>query len=318
MIKYLITYFLLQNVCVLPAQTDPVDTRATYVIANGGLNIRSGPSVKSKKIAKIPFGTTIKYISDKSFGIDSNLISLYDNHKKESIKGNWVKVQYKKSKGYVLDLHLYYPPNNENRFKEKYNSDFVLLYPGCGCNKENLYNPLSWEWFGYIKLKDGKFKIEKINVSYYRTRIYTCDLLISASKSNDLAFIIGSKTGRLSKREVVYGNNLLLQRHNSDKPLEKSDLENASIEMLGNKENNESKPNQLYLKSGNKRQLLNKPEYDYPYEIKFVGDLDGDLKDDYIIHYGDKGGIIILYLTTKAKPSNLIEPVAMYFASYCC
>ena len=151
----------MQNVCVLPAQTDPVDTRATYVIANGGLNIRSGPSVKSKKIAKIPFGTTIKYISDKSFGIDSNLISLYDNHKKESIKGNWVKVQYKKSKGYVLDLYLYYSPNNENRFKEKYNRDFVLLYPGCGCNIENLYNPSSWEWFDILNLKMENSKLRK-------------------------------------------------------------------------------------------------------------------------------------------------------------
>jgi hypothetical protein len=88
--------------------------------------------------------------------------------------------------------------------------------------------------------------------------------------------------------------------------------------LIENKDTKIWKPDELYLISGKKRQLLNKLEYDSPYEIKFIGDLDGDLKNDYIIHYGDKGGIIILYLTTKAKPTNLIEPVAMFFASWCC
>jgi hypothetical protein len=221
-------------------------------------------------------------------------------------------------KGYVLDIYLFWKPNRKNRFGEEYSSDFILLYPGCGCSVGNLHNPKGWKWFGYFEIGEGKYKIEEIDISYYGTRIYTCDLIISASKNENLSFIIGSKNERLSKEEVVRGKNLLLHSYSADKPVKKSDLANASVELIKNKDTKIWKPDELYLVNGKKRQLLNKPEYDYPVEINFVGDLDGDLKDDYIIHFGDKGGIILLYLTTKAKPTNLIEPVAMFFASWCC
>jgi hypothetical protein len=312
--KYIIPYLILQSVGVLLGQNVQVDTNAIFVIANGGLNLRSEPSINSEKIANIPFGATIKYMSEKSFRNDSILVGHSHNREKELIKGHWVKVEYKKMKGYVLDVYLDYPPDTKNRFNEKYDGDFVLLYPGCGCNVGNLHNPANWEWFGYFEEGDGKYKIEKINISYYRTRVYTCDLIISASKNDKLSFIIGSKNGRLSPNKVVRGKNLLLHSLAADKPVQKSDLDNASVELIAKI----GKPDELYLRIGGKRQLLNKPKYDRPYEIRFMGDLDGDLKDDYIIHYGDKGGVIILYLTTKARPANLIEPVAMFFASWCC
>lgn len=316
--KYILLYLISLGVNVLLAQNIQVDTNATFVIANGGLNLRSEPSINSRKITNIPFGSTIKYISDKSFNIDSIFIPHIDNADKELVKGNWVKVEYKKMKGYVFDIYLNLEPKKEDRFDEEYDNDFILLYPGCGCNAENLHNPKGWKWFGYFKNGEGKYKIEEINISYYRTNVYTCDLIISASKNDSLSFIIGSKNGRLSKEEVVRGKNIRLYSYNKESPVKKSDLDNASVELIENKDSKIWKPRELYLINGKNRQLLNKPEFDYPVEIKFVGDLDGDLKDDFIIHYGDKGGIIILYLTTKAKPGNLIEKISMFFASWCC
>jgi len=316
--KYITFYLISFGVNVLLAQNIQVDTNAIFVIANGGLNLRSEPSINSRKITNIPFGATIKYISDKSFNIDSIFIPHIDNADKELVKGNWVKVEYQKMKGYVFDVYLNYKPNYKDRFNEKYENDFILLYPGCGCDAENLHNPNDWKWFGYFKEGEGKYKVEEISMSYYRTRIYTCDLIISASKNDSLSFIIGSKNGRLSKKEVVRGKNTRLYSYNKESPVKKSDLDNASVELIEKKDAKTWKPSELYLINGKKRQLLNKPEYFNPYEIIFKGDLDGDLKDDYIIHYGDNTGIVILYLTTKAKPGNLIERVAMFFRSYCC
>ena len=84
------------GVNVLLAQNIQVDTNAIFVIANGGLNLRSEPSINSRKITNIPFGSTIKYISDKSFNIDSIFIRHSHNGDEELVKGNWVKVEYKK------------------------------------------------------------------------------------------------------------------------------------------------------------------------------------------------------------------------------
>lgn len=316
--KYIILYLILLGSDILLAQEFQVDTNAVFVIASGGLNLRNEPSINSKKITSIPFGSTIKYLSDISFNTDSIIVYLRENREKENIKGNWVKVEYKKMIGYVLDIYLSWGTNCQNRCKEDYDNDFILLYPGCGCDAGNIYNPTGWKWFGYFNEGEGRYKVEEIRISYYRTSIYTCDLIIYASKNYNLSFIVGSKNGRLSKDEVVRGKNIRLYSYNKKSPVKKSDLENASVELIGNNDSKKWKPNELYLINGKNRQLLNKPEYDYPVEIKFVGDLDGDSKDDYIIDYGDKMSIIVLYLTSKAKSGNLIENVAMFFAPYCC
>lgn len=316
--KHLILCLILLSVNILLAQNVQVDTNATYVIANGGLNLRSKPSVNAKKIANIPFGSTIKYISGKSFKNDSILVRHTDNKEKELIIGNWVRVEYKKMKGYVLDIYLNYKPDLIERFDERFDNDFILLYPGCGCNTENIHNPRDWRWFGYFKDGEGKYNVKEVDISYYRTRIYTCDLIISASKNDSLSFIIGSKIENLSKEKVVRGKKARLYSYEKSNPVKKSDLDNASVELIENKDVKIWKPSELYLINGDKRQLLNKPEYNDPVEIEFMGDLDGDLKDDYIIRFGDKTGIVILYLTSKAKSGNLIEKVAIFFASYCC
>jgi hypothetical protein len=47
--------------------------------------------------------------------------------------------------------------------KKKYDNDFILLYPGCGCDPENLHNPNGWKWFGYFEEGEGKYKVEEIS-----------------------------------------------------------------------------------------------------------------------------------------------------------
>ncbi len=303
---------------LLSGQNIPVDTNATFVIANGGLNLRSKPGVDSKKIANIPFGSSVRYLSEKSFKTDSLYVRHSHNKEKELIEGNWVQVEYQNIRGYVLDFYLGYPPDNKNFFSENFTEEFVLLFPGCGCAFNNLHDPSGWKWFGYFEDSHGNYTIEEINISYYRSRTITCELIISASKNDRLSFIIGNKKGRLSRNAVVQGKSIRLYHYNQANPINQSDLERASVELIELDGLKEWKPGELYLKRDNKKQLLNKPEYDYPNEITFMGDLDGDEKDDYIIHFGDKGRVVLLYLTSKAKPGKLIEKVAMFFAPFCC
>ena len=308
--KYIILFWTLFSVGNLIGQYSPAYPHLNFVIANGGLNLRSEPNIDSKKIANIPFGTTIKYVSDNTFKTDSILIRLSADQN-EYIKGSWVNVEYKNMKGYVLDIFLTWQPEIKKRFEERFTNDFVLLFPGCDCNSKNLYDPNAWQWFGYFKQGEDKYKVEEIKISYYRDE--DCNLTL-ASKRENLSFIIGSKKSNLLNQEIVQGKHLYFLWHDLDSPLMKSELENLSLKLIENQEIKNWSPYELYLVNGDKRQLLNKPEYDFAFKIKFVGDLDGDSKDDFIIHYGHKVSVFVLYLTSQARDGNLIENVAMNFS----
>jgi hypothetical protein len=55
-----------------------------------------------------------------------------------------------------------------------------------------------------------------------------------------------------------------------------------------------------------------------PVELIWRGDLDGDGRDDYLLRFGDKASQPILYLSTKARPGELVRPVAVFRSGYCC
>ena len=65
---------------------------------------------------------------------------------------------------------------------------------------------------------------------------------------------------------------------------------------------------ELSIKKGKSVQILNPKQLrvDFPSSIHWIGDLDGDEKDDYIIHYGEKSGTTILYLSTVADEGCLL------------
>lgn len=285
-----------------------VNTQANRVIANGGLRLREQPGKKSKIITTLPFGTDVVYVSQQSFGTDSILVN--DTY----IYGSWVKVKSQKQTGYVLDIYLDYWEKHRSIAVETVNEQFVLLLPGCGCNQENIYNPDSWTWYGYFKSGDGQYTVETVDISYYRTQQYTCDLLINASKIKNLEFIIGTKGPHPGKKAGTFVGDVSLRSY-PNSPINHQAIRDLSLE-LEVADNGYS--NQLYLVKNNQKQLLSRPDFDYPARVVFAGDIDGDGITDYVICYGDKGAIIGLYLSGQAQKGDLIRLVSFYYGGYCC
>lgn len=295
------------------AQRLAVDTQANLVIAHGGLRFRAEPNQHSKVLQVLPFGAQVTYRSDQSFNLDSITIIPSKDWQVSVLYGNWVYVEYSNQKGYVLDLYLGTMGAKKERFGAEFNHDFVLLFPGCGCTPENFYDPQKWTWYGYFQQDSTSYTVEPVQISNYRSRVYTCDLLIGASKMENLAFVIGSKKKGWGNRTRVQGEKLQLETYDGAFP-DKTALSRLSLEM----QYPANKPADLFLKRGKNRQQLNETDFGQPVEVKFAGDLDGDQKPDYILHYGDKEGVIVLYLSTRAKPGKLIQGVAIFYAAYCC
>lgn len=79
----------------LIAQTQPApDTTTVNCFAVNGLNLRKHPSKNAAKILKIPFGASMKILS-KSGRLEQIV----------GLEGEWIKVTFKSSIGYVFDAY---------------------------------------------------------------------------------------------------------------------------------------------------------------------------------------------------------------------
>ncbi len=151
-------------------------------------------------------------------------------------------------------------------------------------------------------------------ISYYHSNdnIF-CGVVVVASKRENLQFIIGSKKLNLAQQKKIKYREVNV---GFGDPMEKSKLKSVGIEAI-------IRPDEtyVYLLDGINKELLNDkfPHFYYGLQkVLLLDDLDGDGKKDYILHYGDKLGVVVLYLSHLRKPGKKLQRVSMYFASYCC
>jgi len=118
----LISFLLLPIISY--SQVNPNQDKDVYIFAQPGLKLRDYPRQEMKEKTVIPYGTLIRVISS-----DVNTSPFLA----EGIRGNWVKVNYNDTVGYVFDgfLSRVPPPKEQPGFKA-----FMELLDKSGSNLE--------------------------------------------------------------------------------------------------------------------------------------------------------------------------------------
>jgi hypothetical protein len=320
----LATFFivLFSNQLFSQFEKTEIDINQNVVISPNGLSIRSQPNLKSKKLGVVPFGKKVNIEDSQNYGWDT--IGTYDyiwggqTEGDYSITGHWVKARYKNIRGYVFSAYLYYAHYSEyeSGLLKSLNKDFALFYPGMNCYANINFEP-NMNWYGLYQEKE-KYYLKKTNIGFFRIYSDMLDFGITTSDNKNLLFIIGSKKPLKEKSTTVpeWGINgyPLFQQEKSEGFVA---LEKYGIAV---KEDGPYGGFSISLNMDSKTQLLNSKEMEISQvmSIQWVGDLDGDDQLDYIIHYGEKSGQTILYLSSEAEEGEIVKPVAAYFSGYCC
>lgn len=321
--KAIFRFFVLLSTCLftlnLPGQEMKVDTQLNKVIANGGLRLREKPDTSSKILTTIPFGEKVKYLSASSFGTDS--IGYTDEEPGQKwVHGNWVKVSWRNQTGFVLDSYLFYNGEFEDAEMNLLNQDYRLVFPGCHCTLYSLLNLAGWKFYGYFGDSTNGLIRKPVTVRYLRSDdVIFCGYIVDIQPAKGLQFAIAAREDVDFSVNIPWVKWLDMTSGFNEPTTLNSKLQAFSLKtIIPQRDSSEYVVPQLYLKKAGKKQLLNVLDYWKPAFLIFCGDLDKDGRNDYIISFGDKAGGTILYLSSKARPGELVRPVAVFFISYCC
>ncbi len=299
---------------------DNYDIDQNTVVAVNGLKLRSKPSLRGKVIDKIPFGQSLEIISSNHYGHDT-LASDYRIYYAESqgeyyeplLSGYWVKARYDGQEGYVFSAFLYHHFNADR----DYNQKIALLTEGGNCYDNLHYRP-DWHWYGLYDI-DGVHQLRKVKLDLFVEETELGPFLTIATQQNRASlFIVGSprplQEGRLFFSEYT-GHGTSIYRGGE---VDEKALQDAALEVMAGE--GEDYPLLVALGRDGQKQVLNPEEsyFGYPSALLWYGDLDGDGELDYLINYGEESSETILYLSSKAKPGQLVAPVGAYFSGYCC
>jgi hypothetical protein len=298
-----------------------------FVISPDGLNLRAKPNRQSKTLQTVLFGEKVQVISPQHFGRDTvgqlEYFEISGKSYRVPIDGYWVKVRYRQKEGYMFSAYLGRAINEVREADKPLNQDFVLLFPFIGCFSNVFYQP-GWHWYG-VYAQDSATFMKKVKVSFYSLPMGLIGDAISTNDNRNLQFIIGSHVP-LSEKTIQ--NKRGYERSLFNLPLfTAGDMPNDSLLQQYNlavsgdntlsRENYWDSQKLVFQKNGVRQEVL-PPSKDGLWYLVWCGDLDGDGKDDYIIHFGEKSGAPVLYLSKPAGKGQLVKPVAIYYSGYCC
>ncbi len=308
----LLILFLISGVMGYTQQNDVYFQSGEYrVIAPRGLNMRDKPSVQSNVVKLLDYGEKMTLVHKDHYGLDTlgtlDICQVYNGKEQINtlpVQGYWLKVAHEGIQGFVYSAYIM---NNSYLYDREYDTNiyYDLLRPGGNCIDNFRYNE-SWNYYG-LYYEDSVMCVKPIErISFTSVLDDFFDQYTSTENDCGLQYILGTKESfPIKEIEYSYFENQEVGR------IEEQGIEvDTTVEGLA-----------LFIEYGDqKRQLVNhkgKKIVWVPY-VRFIGDLDGDGWQDYIISYGEKDMQINLYLTTEQSKDGLFIPSASYFTGYCC
>lgn len=312
-----------------------IDTSQNLVISPNGLKIRNKPGQEGDVLATVPFGKQVKVLSQKDYGKDTVGVHLFYNNYagtedipyEQYVTGHWVRVSWQGKTGYMFNGYLgginyLYKSDDE---PAEINQDYYLLYPRTDCNA-TLHDLTGFNTYG-IYLKQGVYVRYKVKISYFTeaSENFFRSLNISTNDNKDLLFIVCTrktlKEGILSDQQISimsredFGGTAVERAALMEKKMSKCQLQAKLY--------NDSPFLEIWYKNDKgQRQNLVSPfvfQFDWtPYFLIWCGDLDDDGKKDFILFFGEKNAVSILFLSSEAAEGQLLNAVAASRSGYCC
>lgn len=295
--------------------------------------MRSAPSLDSDVIQKVPYGTKVTLMDNKSFGLDT-ITTIKTETQEHQITGHWVLAKHKGKTGYLISSYLKVDPTKWRIYDllgkkaTEYNNEYKILRPGFDCGY-NFVEKSNYNWYG-LYATDTTSWVEPISFEFVNRINSMTDHGIVAVKDKDLLYIIGSKKklnsqSHISKKgagKITYPESEIYYQEKCDteqrfSPYFKTVFTKNWVE-------NYCKPyNVLTINKEDQSQEIS-PESFTPSmwikRVEYIGDIDGDQREDYIIYQtNEKSYMFMLYLSSERNKENpLLKLVAYYSGGPCC
>jgi hypothetical protein len=302
------------------------------VISTSGLNLRDKPSLQSKVIKALPWGTRVQVteVVNKE-KVSLGIQHIADRNEDGSVDtifltGRWVKANQGGLIGYLFDAFLL---ETDSRPQKKL-PDYALLFESYNCFYNLDFDP-GWNWYGLYE-SEGRPIFKQTSVScikYAEDELDLGDFLVIHTKeSTEARFVVGCKTQLNTNKFRQYEGEYPLSLYSTNsfdeaqRLVRQVGLDLALVKRT-NSDNQTFERNLIYAlgQNGQKQSLEladdNQGEWTLS-ELTWAGDLDGDGKNDYIVYYGEVSAVTILYLSSIASKEQVVKEAARWYSGYCC
>ena len=312
------------------------------VIAVSGLKLRATPDREGRALAVAPFGAKVMVKNEYRTTPDGKgqtyqpearrdtigILREYDAFGKKIQElhiGYWLSVVYEGESGYMFSGFLLPEPSREATPPYP-NEDWRVQYAaGNACSSASPDIEKRWNWYGLFRETDGTYALRSVRLQYaladYTDENGVAEIIDKevitqiAGTSGTSLFLVGY-SGKLKERSGITGADLF--RSQDDPVLQKlAALQPYGIAVQRNSVEHEWDYTVFATTASGKRQKLGIPGMEGAPEVYWAGDLDGDGRYDYLCREGDKAGGTTLYLSSLAKPGEIVGLATVLYQWNC-
>lgn len=325
--KTIASFLFLLAIGTLHAQVVPIAPGPARVISTTGLSLRAAPRADARRLAVASTNAKVEVLDSSAAVLDSlpGLLVTAPQPYRVARHGHWVKVRFDGQTGYMLDLFL-----KSDAYWRKpgmplagLNKDFHIWEPGGGC-RDNFYYDPSFHYYGLYVAPDGESsELRPVDVRQFIQRDDFLSSFWMAEDMDYLHLIIGARhplpIGRDCGAYTSAGKRTYLTE--AIEPGSGDHLRSMhDYDLVPDTAGNRYWGRAIFLERAGLRQKLNPKEVPVLPLVgaMWIGDLDGDGHNDYVLNYGEKVAHTILYLSSQRGKGELVRPVAVYYSGYCC